>query len=245
MEFRNVLLVDDDGLSAAESIFGLKQFLPENAIHYVASAAEAMIYLKEQGADLIFLDIDLPGTSGFSLASYIESHFKHIPYVFLTGYANFAAESYEYNPVDFLTKPIDLVRLEKTFQRLQARNESKGIERIALRAKQGYVLVEPEQICYIAKVSRKIVIYCKDDKEIVVNSSLDELEVIFEEWDFFRCHQSYIVPLQEIQEVIPSEFGQTYEAGLKNGRKLPVSRSKTQLLRQALQKQGVRFLATK
>ena len=71
MQLRNILLVDDQEIPAQESIRSLEHFVPRECIHYVSSAAEAMDYLRERGADLVFLDIDMPGTSGFSLAEYM------------------------------------------------------------------------------------------------------------------------------------------------------------------------------
>ena len=86
MQLHNILLVDDQETPAQESILALEHFVPRECIHYVSSAAEAMDYLRERGADLVFLDIDMPGTSGFSLAEYMTMHHKEVPYVFLTGY---------------------------------------------------------------------------------------------------------------------------------------------------------------
>ena len=242
MQLHNILLVDDQEIPAQESIRSLEHFVPRECIHYVSSAAEAMDYLRERGADLVFLDIDMPGTSGFSLAEYMTMHHKEVPYVFLTGYANFAAKSYDYEPVDFLTKPIDLVRLRKTFERLDKTETKPESGRIALHTKQGYMLIDPRNILHISKVRRKVQLVCKDGRQLTVNNALEELEVILSDWGFFRCHQSYLIRLEDIQEIVPNSFGQTYDAVLANGVTVPISRSKTQALREALQNQGVRFL---
>ncbi len=242
MQLHNILLVDDQEVPARDSIRALEHFLPRDCIHYVSTPAEAMAYLREQGADLVFLDIDMPGTSGFSLASYIDTHHKGIPYVFLTGYSNFAAESYDYAPLDFLTKPIDLVRLQRTFDRMNKTAIKPEAGRIALHTKQGYTLVDPRSILYASNVHRKIVLTCRDGCQITVSSSLDELEVILSDWGFFRCHQSYLVRLEDIRAIVPSSFGQVHDAVLVDGTSVPISRGKNQLLREALQKQGVRFL---
>lgn len=239
---QNILLVDDQELPARDSIRALEHFWPRDSIHYVSTPAEAMDYLRERGADLVFLDIDMPGTSGFSLASYLDAHHKGTPYVFLTGYPNFAAESYDYTPMDFLTKPIDLVRLQRTFDRLNKTPETPETGRIALHTKQGYTLVDPCNILYAGKIHRKIVLQCRDGSQIPVSASLEELEVILSDWGFFRCHQSYLVRLADIREIVPSSFGQTYDAVLSDGTAIPISRGKNPLLREALKKQGVRFL---
>ena len=120
-----ILLVDDQPTAAQASIDALTNFVSKDQILYASTAAQAIQILDSTPLAAAFLDIDMPDTKNFSLAKYIDQKHKGLPYVFLTGYANFAAESYDYEPLDFLTKPIDVVRLEKTFARLtQKRKKS-------------------------------------------------------------------------------------------------------------------------
>lgn len=236
-----ILLVDDQATAAEASLLAISHFVPRENILYVSTAAQAIEVLDREPLSLVFLDIDMPGTNGFSLAAYIEAHHRGLPYVFLTGYADFAARSYDYEPLDFLTKPIDLVRLHKTFDRFRRQPVSPAAGKIAIHSNQDYFFIDPREILYIAREKRKNLIYCRDGRVQPVSSSLDELEVIFSDYGFFRCHRSFLIPLGQISSLRASNFGQTYEA-LIGGTVIPVSRSKYLALKEALSSQGVRFM---
>ena len=236
-----VLLVDDQPLAAEDSIAALKHYVPGEQILYAENAVEAMNILKERPVSLVFLDIEMPDMSGFSLAAYLEENHRGLPYVFLTGHADFAAESYDYEPIDFLTKPVDAARLLRTFERVE-KKASPSAGKVAVRTGQDYVLVEPKEISYICKEKRKIWIRLKDGREYQAAVSLDELEQIFCDYGFFRCHQSFLIPLGDIRQVSASMFGQTYEAVLYGDTVVPVSRSKYAMLKEELKHLGIPFV---
>lgn len=238
-----ILVVDDQETEAQGSIRVISRFAAEDRIFYASSAAQMMQILEEQTISLVFLDIDMPGSSGFSIAEYLERKHGGIPYVFLTGYANFAAESYDHEPLDFLTKPLDPIRLSKTFDRLASReNKERDLCKIAVESDQGLTLLDPASIVYIVREGRKIRMHCLGGKVFAVNYSMDELELILVEDGFFRNHQSYLIDLGKIVSVKPSAFGSTYEAVLQGGITVPVSRNKYAKLKELLLEKGVRFM---
>ena len=102
-----VLLVDDQPKASEASIAALEHYVPRERILYAEDVEKAKMILGAGNVSLVFLDIEMPGMSGFSMAAFLEEAYQGIPYVFLTGHADFAAESYDYEPVDFLTKPVD------------------------------------------------------------------------------------------------------------------------------------------
>lgn len=237
-----ILLVDDRPEAAQASMDILQHFVPKEQILYASTALQAMEILDSTPLAAAFLDIDMPDTQNFSLARYIDQKHKGLPYIFLTGYANFAAESYDYEPLDFLTKPIDVVRLEKTFARLERKKEEPPSGKIAIRLKNDYVLVDPGEISYIFRSQRRCQIHCLDGSTLLVSSSIEELELIFEDYNFFRCHKSYLIPCDGIVQLRSSSYGRTYEAVLKDGSVVAVSRNRYPALRQKLEQLGVRFL---
>ncbi len=237
-----VLLVDDQEIAAKDSIWALQHYVPGENILYAPDAERAMMLLDTKPIALVFLDIEMPKADGFSVAAFLEEKHKEIPYVFLTGHADFALESYEYEPVDFLTKPVEQSRLGRTFERLEKRGSTRNKGKVAVRSGQEYVLVEPKEVRYICKEKRKIWIHLKDGREYQITATLDELEKIFEDYGFFRCHQSFLIPLGSIRQVNASMFGQTYEAMLEDETILPVSRSKHAKLKEALECSGIPFV---
>lgn len=241
--FEGIVLVVDDQLLAVEtSIAALKQYVPEEQILYALDGDSAVQMMKTRNISLVFLDIEMPDTSGFALASYIEENHSETAYVFLTGHADFALEGYEYSPADFLTKPIDIKRLGKTFEKIAKKKLLFDNEKLAVRTRQGYTLVSPQEILYICKEKRKVWIRLKNGGEYQVDATMEELERIFNDYGFFRCHQSILIPTGSVQIVGNSKFGQTYEAILDDGTVVPVSRGKYKSLKEELEKAGILFV---
>lgn len=240
-----VLIVDDDVNSLTLSRRTMEHLVDPERIRCAHSAAETMAVLESEKIDLVFLDIDMPDTSGFSIAEYISRNQPQVKFVFLTGYVDFAARSYDYEALDFLIKPIDLMRLRKTMERYEARSQQSkdySRERIAVDTSVGFVLLSPEEITYVGKERRTVTLHCVGGNQYVVRHSLDELESVFSDFGFFRIHQSYLAPLSNIISIRPSRFGKTYEAVLSDSTNLPVSREKYQKLRSFLVSRGVQFL---
>lgn len=245
MKAITVLIVDDDSRSLHLSREAMGHLVDPGRIRCAQSAAETIAVLKGERIDLAFLDIDMPDTSGFSIADYIRKNQPQVRYVFLTGYVDFAARSYDYEPLDFLTKPIDLMRLQKTLERYEARSapgRDYSRERIAVDTSVGFALLSPGEIAYVSKQLRTVKLHCLSGEEYVVRHSLDELKSIFSDFGFFRVHQSNLVPLSNIVSVRPSRFGKTYEAVLSDQTCLPVSRDKYQKLRTFLASKGIPFI---
>ena len=241
----NILIVDDDENSLRMSRTAMEALVDPGNIHCAQTAAETIAILSAERIHLAFLDIDMPHTSGFSIADYLRQNHPQVKYVFLTGYVDFAARSYDYEPMDFLTKPIDLMRLKKTLERYESRFQPAADyshERIAVDTSVGFVLLAPSEISYIGKERRVVKLHCASGEEYVVRHSLDELESIFSDFGFFRIHQSCLVPLPNIISVQPVRFGNTYEAVLGDQTRLPVSRDKYQKLRSFLVSRGIPFI---
>lgn len=241
----NILIVDDDEHSLLLSLRAMEQLVDPGCIRRATTAAETLHILEQEPIELVFLDIDMPDTSGFSIADYIQKNKPQTKYVFLTGYVDFAVRSYDYEPLDFLTKPIDLMRLRKTLERYEASGQQVrdyAKERIAIDTSEGFVLLSPEEILFIGKELRSIKLHCRNGQIYTLRHSLDELESVFADFGFFRIHQSYIAPLSNIVLVRTSSFGKTYEAILDDGKTLPVSRNKYQQLRSFLISKGIQFI---
>ncbi len=237
-----ILIVDDEPMAMRESAQKIGMYIPAENIHCADGAVQMMTVLREISIDLAFIDMELPDTDGFSIVEYIQSVQPNAKYVFLTGHADFAAKSYDYEALDFLTKPVDVTRLKKTFDRFLAQQSAAAPsrERVAIETQAGFVLLSPEDIQYIAKEGRRTMIHC-GGQPYAVRYSLDELEQSFEEYGFFRCHQSYLVPLSGISAVSQGDFGKTYSLELAGGKSVPVSRLKYTELRRRLKERGIPF----
>lgn len=221
MSFSNiqVLILDDGPTSLAQSKEALASFLPEPSIFTAASAVEALSILETHPLDLIFADIEMPGTNGFSVAEYMRTAYPEVRVVFLTGHVELGAKSFDDEPFDFLGKPIDILRLRKTLERYEATRQNPHPQRSLIAVDTGtrLVMLSPADILYISKEKRTTVIFCQNCS-YTVQHSLEEMETIFEEYGLFRTHQSFLVPLNKNVSVQPAEFGKTYTVHLAGGK---------------------------
>lgn len=238
-----VLILDDEPDSLEASKTAIAEYVKEENIISCTSVVETMRVIESRPVDLAFLDVEMPGTNGFAMSEYIHTKQPEMKYVFLTGHTELGALSYDYEPLDFLSKPIDMVRLQKTLERyLLTKNKAEyKKDMVAVDTSSGFVLLSPEKICYISKENRKTFIHCTD-KVFQVQYSLDELEAIFSDYGVFRTHQSFLVSLQHVASVGQADFGKTYTALLDDGKKVPVSRNQYAKLREHLQHSGIRFM---
>lgn len=239
----NILIVDDELASMEESRKMISLYAEEDRIHTASNSVEVLGILHSMPIDLAFVDIEMPDNDGFTIAGCIQSAQPRAKYVFLTGHTELGARSYDYEPLDFLCKPVNVLRLEKTFRRFEkARAQGRGaMGQIGIESTGGFVLVSPGEILYITRENRKTVVCCESDSYTVKNS-LEELELIFGEYGLFRCHQSYLLSLHHVTGVVQSGFGRTYFAVLGNGQRIPVSRGKYAAMQERLRAGGVQFL---
>ena len=235
----NVLIVDDDAVAIAEAKRYISLYVDEQRIYQASNAVEMMRLLSTIPMDLAFLDMEMPDIDGFTIADYLARVQPKTRYVFLTGHTELGAKSYEYEPIDFLCKPVNVVRLQKTFERF---DRLRGIrptqEQIAVESGNGLVLISPREIRYISRSNRKTVIHCAEESHIV-KMPLSELEITFADYDLVRCHQSFLISMAHVASVEKSSFGRTYAAVLDTGEKIPVSRGQYLELREKITEKGV------
>ncbi|WP_159523160.1 LytR/AlgR family response regulator transcription factor [Sunxiuqinia indica] len=213
------IVVDDEPL--AQNV--IKQFakdIPElEIVCYCNNALEANSLLKEEHADLMFLDVNMPRLSGLDFLKNLTNP----PLVILTtAYADYAMEGYELNILDYLKKPFSFERFYKAVQKAEEQlllmaahdHEENNQDYIYIKANKKAIRVEFKSIIYIEGLGDYIKIHLKD-KHLVTNLSMKKMEELLPATEFFRTHKSYIIRLDQIQCI----EGNQLEI---NGRKLPI-----------------------
>lgn len=243
LESLRVLVVDDEPYNLDRSRAALGMYLPAGNVVGATSAQEAIEALRAQDFGMVFLDIEMPDTTGFSMAEYVHANYPRAKVVFLTGHVELGARSFDYEPFDFLVKPVDVMRVRKTLDRYLAQQAAvpQRRERVALDTGTELVMLAPEDIRYISKEGRKTVIHCAD-KDYAEQYSLEELEAIFEDFGMIRTHQSFIVPLARVAGVQSASVGKTYAVRLDDGTTVPMSRIQYGKFRDRLAQEGIRVL---
>src|ERR1043165_1445029 len=110
------IIIDDERLARAELRKLLQDFPEVEVIDEAANAEEGIEKIDSQQPDLIFLDIQMPGKTGFDMLSQLE---RSPQVIFTTAYDEFALKAFEVNALDYLLKPVEPKRLADAIQKLQ------------------------------------------------------------------------------------------------------------------------------
>ena len=182
----------------------------------------ALQYLEKHPVDLLFLDINMPSTSGIRF-------YESLPYkpllIFTTSYSEYAIESYDLDAVDYLLKPFTVKRFEKAVQKAYEKYKllQPGKEGfLLLKADYGLVKVVLNDILFIEGLDNYLKIHLHNQNALVVRMTMKTLQEKLPGNGFIRVHRSYIVPLNRIETVrnkiitIAGEeipIGNSYEEG--------------------------------
>jgi two-component system, LytTR family, response regulator LytT len=124
-----VVVVDDEQLARQELCYLLEGRPDVQVVAEAANGPEAMTAIDRHEPDLVFLDIQMPGLTGFEVARQLLDRGEEAPaLVFVTAYDQHAIEAFEVNAVDYLLKPVDAARLEQALQRAQAPQRTGTVE---------------------------------------------------------------------------------------------------------------------
>ena len=213
---------------------------------------EAAEELRRLRPDLLFLDIHMPGLSGFELlAELVEQPLV----IFTTAYDQYALEAFQANSIDYVLKPIESERLERALakaERLlgQARPDIRelltqlgaalhsakgaGLERITSRSGDKLELVDLRRVTHFF-ANEKLTFAATAERNYVVDQTIAELESKLDAARFVRIHRSAIVSLEHLAE-LHAGFGGRMIARLKDAKRteLPVSRDRVRVLKQRL-----------
>lgn len=240
----NVVVIDDDKFILeyfGELLNGSKDF---HLIGLYSDGNKINDILENNKVDVVILDIEMPGVNGLEIGEFINEKYPNIKFIFMTGHSKYALEGYKYYPFDFLVKPINPLRLNKTLGKIVEKNEegskqnNQGIK-IGIKVKKGFMLVDIDEISYIEKLGRKVHLYLKNNQSMEINENLKILEEKLTPYGFVRPHQSYLVPLNNIQGIFLDDFMNSYNILLRDGEnKIKVSRLKYKGLKEQLENCG-------
>jgi DNA-binding LytR/AlgR family response regulator len=175
------------------------------------NAIEAKEVLNKREVDLIFLDIQLPGMTGLNFLRSLENP----PLVVLTtAYAEYALESYEFNVIDYLLKPISFERFSKMVNKITdgrlftqpAKDKEPLHDHIFIKSNNKFFKVNFSEIVYIESMKDYLKIHTTEYK-LITHQTMNEMERILPSKQFIRIHKSYIIAFSYIKSI----FGNSVE----------------------------------
>ncbi|WP_212005642.1 LytTR family DNA-binding domain-containing protein [Chitinophaga sp. HK235] len=160
---------------------------------------KAMDYLLREEVDLLFLDINMPGLSGMHLLASLP-----VPpmVIFTTAYPEFGAESYDYNALDYLLKPINYPRFLKAVNKAIAATNTKPAntrpsEEIIIKSGQQLHRIKTDTILYIEAAGNYMCFHTQE-KKLLALMNMSELLELLPAQDFIRIHKSYVISLPHV-----------------------------------------------
>ena len=250
------IVVDDEQLAREELCYMLEQLGNVEVVAQAGNGLEAVGIVERFGPDVVFLDVQMPGLSGFEVAHRLIQNGSSPNIIFVTAFDRYAIEAFEVNAVDYLLKPVDGTRLERALDKARKRvatskdlplndqverivqlmteRQSKR-ERVAVKVGERFLLVQAEEIIYASLTDDSINIVTSQLAGTSNFRTLDELQSRLDPSVFWRVHRSHLVNINKVKEIVPW-FSRNYILRMKDAKatEIPVSRAQTKRLREYL-----------
>ncbi len=220
----------------------LKDLLTENfneisILAVLNSAEEGIHYLKNDQPDVVFLDVEMPGMSGFDMLTKLgEVNFE---VVFTTSHEKYSMQALKTSALDFLLKPVQLndlrisvhkignrlkpdVKLVEMLTKMIAGIKNK-IKRIALPTMEGLIFVQVDEIMHCDADDNNTMIYFDSGKKMLITKTLKNVEELLTGDDFVRIHNSHLVNINHIRKYVRGNGGHVV---MNNNNTLSVARAR-------------------
>ena len=216
----------------------VKDYCPQLSImDTVESVSTAIQSIEKFHPEIVFLDVELRGETGFELLE------KMMPIdfevIFTTAYEHYALKAIKFSAIDYVLKPIGIDELKDAVKKAEIKLENKSISenfdillkniksnnkkqhKIALSSSDGYIFTEVNDILYCKADGNYTHFFTKSNGKILVSKNIKEYESLLNEHNFFRIHRSFLVNLDEVKKYVRGEGGYVI---MSDGSSLDVSK---------------------
>jgi two-component system LytT family response regulator len=245
------LILDDEENSRASLKGKLEMYCPEVAtIWQAASVKAALSAIAKHQPDVVFLDIQLAGESGFDVLEKLpQKTLEKIEVIFTTAHDEYALRAIKFSALDYLLKPIDVEELEGAINKLKEKNKAQpGIEKnlqvlletfkqtaqegpkkIAIATSEGVTVLRIAEIIRLESSSNYTYFFLKDGGKLLASKTLKDFDAILSDNGFERIHKSHLVNTEYIKKYLQADGGLVV---MEDGTQIPVAnRKKDDLLR--------------
>jgi two-component system, LytTR family, response regulator len=242
------IIVDDEPYSCESLVTLLERYCPNVKVADICYSGEtALIAIKEQQPQIVFLDIEMPKMNGFEMLEKLpEINFEII---FTTSYDQYAIKAIRFSALDYLLKPVDREELQRAVQKVtqhqhrqlpqqleillqRIHKPTASVQKIALPTMEGLQMVSVDSIISCASDSNYTIFLLKNKQKLIASRTMKEIEEMLEEYPFLRVHHSFMVNLNEINKYIKGEGGYLI---MSDESTVDVSRSRKEMLLKKLQ----------
>lgn len=250
-----VVIVDDEDLARRGIRSRLQRWPDVEIVAECGNGRQAVDAIRRSNPDLVFLDVQMPGKTGFDVIEAITG--TALPYViFVTAHDRFAIRAFEVNALDYLLKPIDDERFELAFQRARQSlsrdrdsdlgqrlaavietiggnvGKAKDSDRMVVRSSGRVIFVKTSEIDWVEAAGDYVTLHA-GKKSWLMRETISQMETRLQPKGFSRIHRSAIVNTDRIAEMRPLDNGE-YRVLLRDGTELRLSRNYRQQLQSLL-----------
>ena len=233
------IVVDDEPLARDELRFMLGQCEGIEVVGEAGNAPDAQGLCDEEHPDVAFLDLRMPGPDGVVLAETLMANHPDLKVVIVSAHDEGALRAFEARVADYLLKPVRLERLRQAVERIrnvdaESTNSPERLERIAVRRKDAYVVLELGDVIYF-EVKDELVWAVTEEDRFAIDKTLANLEGELDPEAFFRSHRGFIARYDRIRAIEPTGAG-TYQLLLDHPAepKIPLARERAKKLRERI-----------
>jgi len=215
MSFSSVIVEDLQPAADILRKFCNKCGLVDVKAHFL-NAEDALVHLAEHPADLIFLDVEMPGISGLEMMDRLGE----IPQVILTtSKTEYAYDAFQYNVTDYMRKPFTYTRFLESIQKVKARKEEEAtdISHMFIKVDGKLVRLNSDDILYIESMG-DYVRFTTQDRKYITHNTIKNIESRMDASRFMKVHRSYIVNLSQVEGLHEDELS-------IRGERIPVSKA--------------------
>lgn len=238
------LIIDDEILARSLLREYLGAFPQLTVLEECADGFEGIKSIAKHQPDFIFLDVHMPKINGFEMLELLD---KAPAVIFTTAFDAYAMKAFENHAIDYLLKPFSKERFGKAIEKLmkqlaegnpiaipdslqeEASEKPELLNRLVVKHHQSVLLLDLADVNYLEAYGDYVKIHC-GNQVYLKKKTMQYLEDHLPAHDFIRVHRSYIIPSWGIQKLDPPDF-----VILRNGEKIPMSKSGYQKLKQRLE----------
>lgn len=231
------VIVDDEKPICDEIEFLLKMHANIEVVAKFTNSLEALDYILKNNPGLVFLDIKMPGLSGFDIAEKLEGMLYPPLIIFLTAFEEHAIKAFDTLAVGYIPKPITPEKITRVLSKVKniivsidARVSTRS-DKICVFDNNKIIPLDKKDIVLVY-VKEKEVHVCTKNSDFITSLTMQEIEEMIADVNFIRVHRQFLVNINKIIEVIPWFHG-SYLLRMDDFRKqeVPVSRGKIKLLK--------------
>jgi two-component system LytT family response regulator len=245
-------VVDDERLAVQRLTRLLEETKRVQIVGSTTDSGESLAFLRANQVDVVFLDVQMPGLTGFELLEKLD---RDVAVVFTTAYDRYALEAFTVNSIDYLLKPIEPERLERALEKLErlilhggqlrpdvrelaralAHELAPGrkLDRIASRAGERTMVLDAARITHFF-AKDKLTFAAANGREHVIDYTIAELDAQLDARRFVRIHRATIVNVAFVQEIYPGVDGLLVRLKDEGKTELTVARDRVRGLKERL-----------